>query len=83
VPSRMTYIYKTRLCVWAIVPDASGFQLRWYFDGGFEISGHYKSPASAADDVAHSATGFDEWDFAQHGSEIADIGNWQQARSYP
>jgi hypothetical protein len=79
----MIYIYKTRVCVWAIAKKIQGWELRWYFSGGFEISGHYTHPATAADDVANSATGFYEWDVLQHGSEIADISNWQQVKSYP
>ena len=79
----MTYIYKTKICVWAIAPRGSRWQLRWHLSDGFEISGDYSNPAQAADDVVQSATGFHEWDVAQHGAEIGDISNWQQVKSYP
>lgn len=44
----MCYVYKTDICVWVILPKRDKWELRWYIDDEFEISGRYQSPMSAA-----------------------------------
>ena len=78
----MIYVYRTKVCDWVIVPHEGGCQLRWYFPEGFEISGFYRNPGMAADDVAHGATGFDQWDRIPHSSDMADLGNWEKMSKY-
>ena len=85
----MIYAFKTNICTWVICPNdlpSVPWDLRWYIDGDWEKSGAYTRPDIAADDVAHQATGFSEWDllpFMKIPSEIADIGEWQKLRQYP
>lgn len=76
------YVYRTPICDWVIRPHENRWQLRWYFDDGFAISGYYPRPEQAADDVAHGTTGFHEWDDAIHPQEIADIAGWYQVANY-
>jgi len=85
----MVYAYKTKPCTWVICPNVfpdTPWDLRWYIGDDWEKSGAYTQPHIAADDVAHQATGFSNWDmlpFDKIPSAIEDIGEWHKLKQYP
>jgi hypothetical protein len=71
----MTYIYRSRVGVFFIVPNNQG---GWWLGVDDERLGHFLSPQAAADAVYMQATGHYDWDCFPSVSGPTDLSEWER-----
>lgn len=68
----MTYVFRSRVGTFRIVPFEGRFQL-WI---DYEVLGVYPSAVAAADDVYVHVTGYDRWDDSNYEAPT-DVSEWK------